>query len=344
MTADLYSLEIKARQIVADQEGIEVTTTSYPLPTWAKNPTAPESVAELEQDMLMYQLSLLADEYNTTIEKIKGESEPVIRRFIAEAAIRTIQILQEIEGLSERVRTRLSLKVYRANAHVVDNENDFETMLINRLGKAKSTGTISEIKFMLEILAWLEENEYQWYVDEVFTDELPFYKLAKQLPYMRQKYKAIQAAKFLIAEANKKQKTISKAEKTQQQEAIGELEEEFFLVLTTAVEITQDKTVETNGPFGAKETLVKRVEQKKEERAASAEDNNKEKPVSPPPAKPEKPIATKVQHAGGVAYFFSIHSQYEGMIDRTLERFFEVISGDFDDIDDEISFYTEGGK
>lgn len=304
-TSDLYSQPI---------EEIEE------LPEWMLNPEKKDSVDRAENAFVLNALRELATINGMTIQEIQAESSPVKNRYIAEAAVKAIEILSKNSNLFERTQMRLALKIMKANAHIVDDEEDFEGMLLKRLGEAKGKGTISEIKYTLQVIDMLET--WGMNVDDFFTTNLAFSKFSRCIPVLRTKSDAIEAAKKYFREHTTSDKEPKKEQIEAQEREMDELQKDFTKALETAIKLTNDKSVEVTGEHGVKAALVK---------AINTDENGEKKQKTY-----EKAIVSKAYMNTSVVYFFSIHQNYEHMIDRKLGSHFDIQMSDMREIEDEV--------
>ena len=299
------------------------------LPSWITDPNARKAVAACEEEVLSFVMASQIQAEGLSLEDVKSEvfAERSVR--IAKGAVEAIKHLNDMESLIERTKVRLSLKALGVNAHLVDGSFDFEAFLVRKWGETKSPGTISEIKFMLELLQNLRDWGWGNLIEELFTDRLKYAKFAKEVSVLREKSDAVEGAKKVLEEVTSE---MTPKDIYLRQETLAEIEQEFQDTLYLAVELASDRNIETHGPNGVKPTLLKKLAQKKAERTGL------------PIIEVSKPIVSYANTGASIVYQFAVHQEYARVVERMLEDMFEIRMSDLGEMEREIKHYRGDDK
>lgn len=297
------------------------------VPSWLKNPDEPGAIDKCEKYILELLLTDGEGDVQIPFSEYADQLDAVQKKIINKASVRAIEHLRKVEGLTKRVRERLQLRVWQVGASYDDDELSFKEMLTKRLGQVTSAGAISETEFMLDVLNTLETWGYGEWVDAVFTSDIAFSKFGRTISVLRIKYKSTDAARKIIQEQIEKGK-LTGEKKEEAEKAIAEKDEEFLSAISEAVKLTNDPRVEVHGDHGIKATLLQNLHMEDKKK-------KKDKP------QPEKPLLLTAEMGTSVIFYFSIHRNYRGNIERLLQDTLEPTTSDINEMIEILQSYKK---
>jgi len=261
------------------------------LPKWILNPDDPKAVDWAVADLTAYFHTKIMDEINEIAKKegrpvkeIKDLTKPEKMRMLAQAMLRATTQAGKNSELIERAFKRIAYKAMRLQAHYEDNESTFEEFLVNRLGEVRTKGSLSEVRFMLELLATFEDAGNVEFVDNLFKSGKNFAKFTKAIPYLREKHNAVvviqERSKIFLSDLTKELSVLSheknkaskeevpeiekkiekktkelEKDKKEHEKALGGLQKELADSLFTAVSLTHNPRIDATGPQGISRLL-----------------------------------------------------------------------------------------
>ena len=264
------------------------------LPRWILNPDDPEAVDWAVADLTSYFHAKIMDEINEIAKKkgrpakeIKDLTKPEKMRMLAQAMLRATTQAGKNSELIERAFKRIAYKAMRLQAHY-EEEESFEDFLVKRLGEVRTKGSLSEVRFMLELLSTFEDAGNVEFVDNLFKSGKNFAKFTKAIPYLREKHNAVVAvqerSKIFLANLTKELSVLSheknkaskeevpeiekkiekktkelEKDKKEHEKALDGLQKELADSLFTAVSLTHNPRIDATGPQGISKLLYQGI-------------------------------------------------------------------------------------
>lgn len=265
------------------------------LPKWILNPDDPDAidwaVSDLERYFhakIMEEINALAKKEGRPVKEIKDLTKPEKMRLLAQAMLRATTQAGKNSELIERAFKRIAYKAMRLQAHFEEEEDTFESFLVKRLGEVRTKGSLSEVRFMLELLATFEDAGNIEFVEALFKSGKNFAKFTKAIPFLREKHHAVLAvqerSKVFLGDLKKELSTLSyeknraneeelprvekrieqknkelEKEKKIHEDTIGRLQTELASSLATAVALTHNPRIDATGPQGISKLLYQGV-------------------------------------------------------------------------------------
>lgn len=338
------------------------------------DPNSKTALADLRENVVQYCMWQIASEfavekeieYTEYVSKLTSEERTKLHDM---AYARALEVLDKTEDLVERTTMSVAYRVMRRNIHKALCESDsLEEFLLEKLETTRSTSSINEAVFLLQLLETFELNDHPGYADKIFNNRVSYRKLVASIPYLRTRRNRLLGAKSTINETigeldGKKAEVRKELAETQDKTAREELRKELDELETQAASVKHrgvkeeerlmtDLRVSTNSAFELAASSMDHSQ------IASAlpiltRENLKKEGLKPEEISPDysddrkfdgnksKPIALMANLKGAVVFTFSVKAKYAVMVQRMLETVFDVSISDLDECADLINSHRE---
>ncbi len=296
------------------------------LPTWV-DPDSDQAAADCERDFVAAGTHEYMDRFGITKEKAEALNEAEQKRIMANGMSFALRNLSGGTDVMDRAAHSLAHKAnkYQIHTYVDQETQDFESFLEERMVRAKSQGTISETKFMLDLLRMYEKRGSRKFVEELFTSRDGYAKFTKGIPDLRKTFKSVAAAEFQFASSEERLKVeLAKAETPKERKALMDQFDEL--------KKTEEETLEAmNATLDAK--LKAAVQMSRNPNIDVNEVNailrtvTADKPEGDFEARPKLKV-DKVTFKGGAHYIITVKEDAESIVERAISDFAEVIHRD----------------
>lgn len=297
------------------------------LPDWVLDPDSDHAAADCERDLVAIGTHTYMDRFGITKERAEELNEAEQRRIMANGMSLALRTLSGGTDAMDRATYSLA---HKANKHeiytYVDEETqDFESFLQERMTRAKSRGTISETKFMLDLLRMYEKRGQRKFVEQLFQNRDGFAKFTKGIPELRKTFKSVAAAEFQFQSSEERLKVeLAKAEtkeerrelmgkydelKEQESETLDALNATLDAKLKATVQLSRDPNIDVDEVGAILRTVT-----------ADKPDGDFEK-------RPKMKV-DKITFKGGAHYIITVKEEGEGMVERAISDFADVINRD----------------